>query len=137
MLVRVVGKGNRERAVPLPAELLLRLREFWLTHRNADWLFPGRDGDKPFDATSFGAAFRKARDRASLGQDVTPHTLRHSYATQLLESGVSAGTLQILMGHASYRSTQVYTHLTEAGREDLRSKCDHLFGDLFGEGTKQ
>jgi len=137
MLVRVVGKGNRERAVPLPGELLLRLREFWLTHRNPDWLFPGRGGDKPFDPKSFSEAFRKARDRVGLGQDVTPHTLRHSYATQLLESGVSSGTLQILMGHASYRSTQIYTHLTEAGSEDMRGKCNHLFGDLFGEGGKQ
>jgi len=136
MLVRVVGKGNRERVMPLPGGLLLRLREFWVTHRNADWLFPGAGGDKPFDPKSFGHAFRSARERVGLGPDVTPHALRHSYATHLLESGVSASTVQLLLGHASRRSTQIYTHLTEGGREELRGRCDLLFGGLFGGGAE-
>ena len=137
MLVRVVGKGNRERALPLPGRLLLHLREFWLTHRNADWLFPGASGEKPFNPKSFSEGFTKARERVGLGQYVTPHTLRHSYATQLLESGVSMSTVQILLGHSSFRTTQIYAHLTEAGHKDLRGRCDHLFGDLFGEGAEQ
>jgi len=137
MVVRAVGKGNRERAVPLPGALLVRLRGFWLTHRNAKWLFPGANGEKPFNPKSFYEAFRSARDRAGLGSDVTPHTLRHSYATHLLENGVSAGTVQILLGHSSRRSTQIYTHLTEAGREELRGRCDRLFGEPFSEGAGQ
>mgnify|MGYP001813555145 CR=1 FL=1 len=137
MLVRVVGKGNRERVVPLPEGLLVRLRDFWMTHRNRDWLFPGRSGERHIDAKSFGKAFRSARARAGLGPDITPHCMRHSYATQLMENGLGVGTVQILMGHASLRSTLIYTHMTEALRANLQEKCGELFGDLFSEGAEQ
>jgi len=137
MLVRVVGKGNRERVVPLPEGLLIRLRDFWLTHRNRDWLFPGRGGERHIDAKSLGKAFRSARARAGLEAAITPHCMRHSYATHLLESGVGVGTVQILLGHASLRSTLLYTHMTEALRANLHEKCGDLFGNLFGEGAQQ
>lgn len=137
MVVRVVGKGNRERAVPLPGVLLARLREFCSIHRSPDWLFPGKGREGHICPKSFGYAFRSARERLGLGPEVTSHCLRHSYATQLLESGVSPLTVQVLLGHANLRSTQIYTHLTEAGREELRGRCDDLFGRLLGGGAGQ
>lgn len=134
MLVRVVGKRNRERAVPLPEALLLRLRDYWLTHRNRQWLFPRRDGLGPIDRKSLRRAFQSGRSRAGLGVGVTPHCLRHSYATHLLEGGVGVGTVQILLGHASLRSTLLYTHMTEALREQLHGKCNEIFGQALSGG---
>lgn len=137
MLVRVVGKRNRERVVPLPGALLLRLREYWQTHRSRRWLFPAMHGEGHIDRKCFGEAFRSARSRAGLGAEVTPHCLRHSYATHLLEGGVGVGTVQIVLGHASLRSTLVYTHMTEALREQLHGKCDEIFGSaLSGESGR-
>jgi site-specific recombinase XerD len=133
MLVRVVGKRNRERVVPLPGALLVRLREYWLTHRNRQWLFPAMHGGGHISPKGLGEAFRIARARAGLGDEVTPHCLRHSYATHLLERGVGVGTVQIVLGHASLRSTLVYTHMTEALREQLHGKCAEIFeGALAG-----
>jgi site-specific recombinase XerD len=134
MLVRVVGKRNRERVVPLPGALLVRLRDYWLTHRNRQWLFPGLHGKSHIGRKCLGRAFRSARSRAGLGAEVTPHCLRHSYATHLLEAGVGVGTVQILLGHASLRSTLLYTHMTEAMREQLRSKCNEIFGEALPGG---
>jgi len=135
MLVRVVGKRNRERVVPLPKTLLVRLRDYWLTHRNRQWLFPKRDGRGPIDRKSLRRAFGSGRSRAGLGAEVTPHCLRHSYATHLLESGVGVGTVQVLLGHASLRSTLLYTHMTEAMREQLHNKCNEIFGEALPEGA--
>lgn len=134
MLVRVVGKRNRERVVPLPETLLVRLRDYWLTHRNRQWLFPKRHGQGPIDRKALRRAFQSARSRAGLGAEVTPHCLRHSYATHLLEAGVGVGTVQILLGHASLRSTLLYTHMTEAMREQLHSKCNEIFGEALPGG---
>lgn len=131
MLVRVVGKRGRERVVPLPEELLLRLREFWQTHRNREWMFPGLRGTRPIDQNCLRGAFGSARERAGLGAEVTPHCLRHSYATHLLEGGVAVSTVQVLLGHSSLRSTLLYTHTTEALREPLRKSCAELFGGLL------
>jgi site-specific recombinase XerD len=135
MLVRVVGKRNRERVVPLPEALLVRLRDYWLTHRNRQWLFPKRHGQGPIDRKALRRAFQSARSRARLGAEVTPHCLRHSYATHLLEAGVGVGTVQILLGHASLRSTLLYTHMTEAMREQLHNKCNEIFGEALPEGA--
>ena len=134
MLVRVVGKRNRERVVPLPGALLVRLRDYWRTHRSGQWLFPASKSPGHIGGKNLGRAFRSARSRAGLGAEVTPHCLRHSYATHLLEGGVAVTTVQILLGHASLRSTLVYTHMTEALRRQLHGKCDEIFGGaLSGE----
>jgi integrase/recombinase XerD len=135
MVVRVIGKGNRERVVPLPESLLLRLRDFWLTHRDPEWLFPGKCGGDHIVSRDLYRAFHSARDITGLGEEVTPHCLRHSFATHLLENGVDIRTLQALLGHASIYSTQKYTHLTAALHRDVRAKSEDVFGNFFREGS--
>ncbi len=134
MLVRVISKGNKERILPLPQSLLLELRAFWKTHRNPEWLFPNRDGSNHICRRSFYDAFGNAREHAGFSQEIKPHCLRHSFATHLLESGVDIRMVQILLGHASIRSTEIYTHLTTPMCNDLRKRLDELFGEIFSGG---
>ena len=129
-LLRIIGKGNKERLVPLPQPLLARLRELWKTHRHPRWLFPNHPGTAPIAPKNVRLAFRAAACGAGLPQTVVPHALRHSYATQLLHHGVELRIVQILLGHASLKSTTIYTHLTEPGRQRLRSLLDDLMAGL-------
>jgi site-specific recombinase XerD len=130
MLLRIVGKGNKERAVPLPAALLGPMRAFWKTHRHPQWLFPSRSGRRPLAKKSAGQAFVRARERARLDLRFTPHVLRHSYATRLLEKGTPLPVVQTLLGHGSIRSTLRYTHLTDPLRQDVKGTVDRLFAGL-------
>ena len=130
MLLRVVGKGNKERAAPLPAALLGPMREFWKTHRHREWLFPLRTGDGPLCRKSALRAFARAREEARLDARFTPHVLRHSYATRLLEGGAPLTVVQTLLWHASVRSTQRYLHLTDPLRRDVKNTVDRLFAGL-------
>jgi site-specific recombinase XerD len=134
MTVRLIGKRNKERILPLPESLLLAWRAFWKTHRHPLWLFPNRTGSNHLSRKSFYRAFRSARERARFGPQFTPHCLRHGFATQLLESGLDIRTVQILLGHASIRSTQIYTHLTEARRSELQERLDELFASVLPGG---
>jgi integrase/recombinase XerD len=131
MVVHIIGKGNSERIVPLPEFLLRQLREFWKTHRDPFWLFPNSNGTGPMNRRSIYKAFHRARDRVGLSEDITPHSLRHGFATHLLESGVDIRTTQILLGHLSIRSTQIYTHLTEAMRGSLRGQLNDMFVSVY------
>ena len=115
MLLRVrQGKGAKDRYVPLPQAVLLFLRQNWATHRHPRLLFPSRR-KRHISITPSGV--KRALDRAlvdsGVQKAVTPHTFRHSYATHLLESGVSLRAIQIYLGHSSIQSTMVYTHLTK------------------------
>jgi len=130
MLIRLVGKGDKERAVPLPGSLLGPMREFWTTHRHRRWLFPSKTGLRPLATKAAAIAFRKARDAARLDARFTPHVLRHSYATRLLEKGTPLPVVQTLLGHGSIRSTQIYTHLTDPLRRDVQQTVDRLFAGL-------
>lgn len=130
MLLRIVGKGNKERAVPLPGSLLKPMREFWKTHRHPTWLFPSQTGLHPLATKSARRALGRARERARLDLRFTPHVLRHSYATRLMEKGTPLPVVQNLLGHGSIRSTQRYTHLTDALRSDVQATVDGLFADL-------
>lgn len=134
MVVRITGKRNRERAIPLPPSLLHALRQFWCTHRSPVWLFPSPYRNAAITRQTLGVAFRNARQRAGLPSTITLHSLRHSFATHLVESGVDLRTVQILMGHASVTSTQIYTHLTQAMRVDLRQRLDGFFNRASEEG---
>jgi len=129
-LLRVIGKGNKERLVPLPQPLLLQLRELWKTHRHPRWLFPNRRGTGPLAAQNLRHAFRAAARAAGLPPSLVPHALRHSYATELLHHGVELRIVQILLGHASLKSTTIYTHLTEPGRQRLHTLLDRLMAGL-------
>ena len=134
MLVRVIGKRNKERVVPLPATLLVALRRFWLTHRHRRLLFPNRRGTAPLCVKSLRHAFNQARDTLGIPKTIKAHSLRHGFATHLLENGVDIRIVQILLGHASLRSTEIYTHLTKPMCENLRNQLDRMFADLFTEG---
>jgi site-specific recombinase XerD len=135
MLVRVIGKRNKERVVPLPQTLLVALRKFWLTHRHRRLLFPNRRGTAPLCEKSLRNAFNQARDSLGIPTTIKPHSLRHGFATHLLENGVDIRIVQILLGHASLRSTEIYTHLTKPMCDNLRNQLDRMFADLFKEGA--
>jgi integrase/recombinase XerD len=129
-LLRIIGKGDKERLVPLPQPVLQELRDLWRTHRNPRWLFPIRDGSKPASLDVLGRTFRAAVRAAGITRRVTPHSLRHSYATRLLESGVDTRVVQIVLGHVNIATTAIYTHLTEPTRISLRGVLDKLMTGL-------
>jgi integrase/recombinase XerD len=129
-LLRIIGKGDKQRLVPLPAPLLDELRGLWRAHRHPRWLFPSRDGTNPVNQHVLGRTFRAAARAAGITQPVTAHALRHSYATRLLEHGVDTRIVQILLGHATISTTAVYTHLTEPTRASLRGVLDGLMAGL-------
>lgn len=134
LVLRIIGKGDKEQLVPFPTALLKPMREFWKTHRNPTWLFPARHGLWHMPASSLGIAFRMARDVAHIDGNITPHCLRHSYATRLIERGVNISVVQMLLRHSSIRSTQIYTHLTDPLRRDVQAKINELFDSLIKEG---
>jgi integrase len=133
------GKGAKDRFVPLPKTALSILRKHWKVHRNPRLLFPafGRDSRSASTATtpmaisSVQGAFRAAKREAGTSKrGVSIHTLRHSYATHLLEAGVNLRVIQQNLGHASLETTMVYLHLTRKGHEDAYALIDGLMGDL-------
>jgi site-specific recombinase XerD len=127
------GKGAKDRGVPLPRPLLARLRVYWKTERPASttkYLFLPKDGQRPFDDTTLQKTFVAARTDIRLEKEATIHTLRHSYATHLLEAGVSLRTIQQVLGHKSLRTTELYMHVTQPGAERLQETLDRLMVDL-------
>jgi site-specific recombinase XerD len=134
MIVRVIGKRNKERILPLPETLYMALRRFWTTHGHPHLLFPNRNGTAPLCENSLRNAFNKARDSLGIKKNITPHSMRHGFATHLLENGVDIRIVQMLLGHASLSSTEIYTHLTKPMCDDLRNRLNIMFADLFTEG---
>ena len=110
------GKGSKDRYVPLPPRALTLLRAHWLTHRHPVWLFPARGPGLavtgPMAVEGLGRAFRAAVAACGIQKPATVHTLRHSWATHLLEAGVNLRVIQAWLGHASPTTTALYTHLT-------------------------
>jgi integrase/recombinase XerD len=119
------GKGAKDRYVPLPEATLTILRHYWATHRNPTWIFPrlGRGGNEgptaqqPMSYTSVQGALRRVLKQLKVTKRVSIHTLRHSYATHLLEAGVNIRRIQQYLGHNTLNSTMVYLHLTTQGHE--------------------
>jgi len=112
MVLRVdQGKGKQDRNVMLSPALLETLRAYWRESRPRVWLFPGQGGRRPLHATVIQRAFLLAKEQARITKPVSFHSLRHSFATQLLESGVNVRTIQALLGHRSLGSTQRYIHV--------------------------
>jgi site-specific recombinase XerD len=129
-VLRIIGKGNKERLVPLPQPILDDLGRVWRTHRNRRWLFPNRCGDAPLNRRVLSASFADAVAAAGLPPGITPHTLRHSYATRLLENGVDTRIVQVLLGHARIATTAIYTHLTTPTLASLQGLLDRLMTGL-------
>jgi site-specific recombinase XerD len=134
MIVRVIGKGNKERILPLPQTLLVALRTFWRTHRHRRLLFPNRNGTAPLCEKSLRSAFTKARDSLGIKKNITPHSLRHGFATHLLENGVDIRIVQMLLFFNDTATTEIYTHLTKPMCNDLRNQLDNMFCGMFTEG---
>jgi integrase/recombinase XerD len=139
MLVHVrLGKGGKDRYVPLPQKTLELLRLYWKTHRNPLWLFPapGRGNIGAAKATvpmpigSVQQAFRAAVKEVGISKKVHVHTLRHSYATHLLEAGVNLRQIQVYLGHNSVQSTSLYTHLTMISKTKACEAINALMQDL-------
>ena len=127
MVIRVEqGKGGKDRTVMLSAQLLAILRTYWRLARPQHWLFPGRDATKPLDVQVLHAACRSACAAAGLTKRITVHTLRHSFATHLLESGTDIRIIQVLLGHANLSSTARYTRVSNRLIRQTESPLDRL-----------
>jgi site-specific recombinase XerD len=112
------GKGGQDRYVPLPRQTLEQLREYWCTHRDPVWLFPGTTpAGGPMSASGVQRAFKAALAESGVHKQASVHTLRHSWATHLLEAGVNLRLIQIYLGHRSPTTTALYTHLTRKAEE--------------------
>jgi integrase len=132
------GKGAKDRYVPLPQATLELLRKHWHTHEHPVILFPARNTGKQTEdlshmtLSSVRYALKKAKDAAQIiKRNVTIHTLRHSYATHLLESGVNIRTIQNYLGHAQLETTMVYLHLTPKSQQDAHQRIDSLMQDML------
>ena len=131
MLIHVRGgKGAKDRLAPLSPVLLAALREYWKTVRSPTWLFPGLDPERPAHLPSIRRACHRAAQAARLNKHVTPHTLRHSFATQLLEDGVDLRTIQKLLGHNQLRTTALYTHISIDHLQRTAMPLDRLADEI-------
>ncbi len=127
------GKGGKDRYVPLPAACLKMLRQHWLTHRNSLWMFPSpvEDNQQPMSESGMQRAFQAAVKESGIHKQATVHTLRHSYATHLLEAGVNLRIIQSYLGHASPATTSIYTHLTSITEAQTRDTLNELVTSLW------
>ena len=135
MVLHVIGKRNKQRVLPLTESILKMLREVWKTHRSPRWLFPSRRVITHLPDATARAAFKKARSECGFDDKFRPHSLRHSFATHMLQRGVDIRIIQILLGHSSLQSTEIYTHLSEPLRDDLRKLLRETTEGLF-EGRR-
>ena len=127
MLLRIEqGKGRKDRFAMLSAKLLELLRDWYRIARPAVWLFPGRDPMLPMTTRQFNRAVHAAANMAEIRKRVTPHTLRHSFATHLLEQNTDVRLIQVLLGHAKVDTTQLYTHVATNVIRAVMSPLDRL-----------
>jgi integrase/recombinase XerD len=127
MVIRVEqGKGGKDRYVMLSAQLLQILRAYWRIARPGRWLFPGREAGRPVSVTTLQEACRGAAREAGLSKPVTVHTLRHSFATHLLEAGTDIRIIQVVLGHARLATTARYTQVATSVIAGTASPLDRL-----------
>lgn len=127
MMIRVnQGKGNKDRYTLLSPRLLQGLRDYWRQYHSATWLFPGQNPARPLDRSSAARVFDAAKEKAGIHKVGGIHSLRHAFATHLLEAGVEARTIQILMGHRSILSTMRYLQVTRKKLGTTQSPLDLL-----------
>ncbi len=119
------AKGKKDRVLPLPQTLLQNLRQYYLAYRPKDYLFEGQYGGK-YTAKSIQNFIKKYARGANLQKSVTPHMLRHSYATHQLENGINIRYVQELLGHNSIKTTELYTHVTKISKNNITSPLDQL-----------
>ncbi len=133
------AKGGKDRYVPIAAGMVEALRQWWRTHRNPLWLFPAQQLGRPAGqtvngmlTTSVQAAFAAARLECGLHPEAHVYTLRHCYATHMLEAGVNIRQLRDYLGHTSIKTTLIYTHLTELSETRTQATIQSLYQTLKG-----
>jgi integrase/recombinase XerD len=148
-VIRILNaKGGKSREVPVAPAMIKRLRRYWCAHRNRRWLFPGvgrgwkdrwhsltqamAQAATPMSVSSVQAAMRMATASCGLKKNATCHTLRHSFATHLLEGGVSIGQVSAYLGHSNLYSTLIYLHVTEISQSKGREVQAHLLEQVLG-----
>lgn len=132
------GKGGKDRYVPLPERTVELLREYWVTHRNPVWMFPSEGrahvelkiSTEPMHKSTVQHAFRAALKETRINKAASVHTLRHSWATHLLEAGVNLRLIQEYLGHSSPATTSVYTHLTQRAEDLGREAINQIMSEL-------
>lgn len=129
--VKVAGKGNKDRFTILPKQLLPDLRAYYLAHKPQVYLFEGQKKGKPMHCRSIQHFVQRYVSMIGLGnQDYSAHTLRHSFATHLLDAGVDIHTIKELLGHSSISTTMIYLHLQQSKRASLVSPFDAIVSSL-------
>jgi site-specific recombinase XerD len=127
MLIRVTqGKGKKDRYTLLSTRLLQELRAYWRLERPTPWLFPGHDPKRHMPSGTAGKSYDRARRRAGIAHGSGIHTLRHCFATHLLDAGVDPRTLQVLLGHGSLKTTARYLHVSRQRLANIKSPLDLL-----------
>ncbi len=131
------AKGGKDRMAPLPEPVLFALRAYWKTHRHERLLFPGNHTktNTPMDKGSVQKALKKVLIDCRIKKNISPHSLRHCFATHLLEQGLDLRSLQHLLGHASLNTTAKYTQLTKLKQHDLTKAVNQLTNKLSIEWT--
>lgn len=129
VLIVRAGKGNKDRQVPLPVRTLELLRDYWREYHPQTWLFTTSDG-RQLSHDSVRYFLKKARQDAGIRKRVSAHTLRHSYATNLMARGIDVRMIQVLLGHRSLKTTTVYLHLTSSVMRPLQETINQLMADL-------
>jgi site-specific recombinase XerD len=126
MLIHIrLSKGNKDRMVMLPPTLLPELRNYYKISHPKDYLFEGQDGGM-YSAKSVQTIVKTAATKAGITKPVSPHILRHSFATHLLENGTDVRYIQQLLGHSSVKTTEIYTHITDIAKSNIKSPLDML-----------
>lgn len=133
------GKGGRDRYVPLPQQTLIQLRGFWKTHRNSVFLFPAPErkagamsvAPRPMYRNGVQRAFQRAVSRAGIQKEVSVHSLRHAWATHMLEAGVNLRMIQECLGHRSPTTTAIYTHLTTTTTEAVSKTIEGVMAKVL------
>lgn len=120
------SKGNRDRVVMLSEKLLELLRKYFIEHKPKKYLFEGQSSGK-YSERSVQQILKQTLDKAKISKKGSVHTLRHSYATHLIEQGTDMRFVQELLGHKSIKTTMIYTHLTDSTKRQIKSPFDNLF----------
>jgi site-specific recombinase XerD len=131
------GKGKKDRYTVLSPVIVAQLRDYWRLYRPRAWLFEGQQAGKPYSIRSAERVFEVAAERAGIRKEVSIHVLRHSFATHLLESGTDLRYIQELLGHASSKTTEIYTHVSQRKLGAIRSPIDEMVGSSVARPSKR
>lgn len=127
------AKGNKDRLTLLPEHLLIQLRAYYKAYRPKAWLFEGPNHTQ-YSASSIRKVFGRALDKCNIRKPASVHSLRHSFATHLLESGTNLRYIQKLLGHSSSKTTEIYTHVANSDLTNIKSPLDNIMDEVYLEG---